>query len=648
MQTGRSSTVCAQTKHTVATLERENALQLAPKTGSTQSKHAACQSTPPAGDARALTGGGLGGVCGTAGIMMRNDDSFNSVKDKVEDGKRSSNSAKDNGTVHKESSNSVKDKVEGGALQEEEGREEKGVSLSAGEDDFLNNVSGNNELFCQVAEEMERWERAAQLQESPPPPPPLPPATAAATVATSLVSLVQAACDPPMCAKGPPNCINNTGISLPPPPPPPQLTPPPGSAKATPPRFPSLVAHVTPTTLLPPASTTPQQPQQQWGLNTQGFHRAATKEAPAKSKSNRPWRRLRSPTASWFSPASSPGSSTSSSSTRCLGVGNRVAGDKNLLHGFSAMKSNVAAMACFQAPLQPPPPVSLCHTPTTKTSTANTVAIKAIPPPPVPLCHTSTTKTSTVVPANTVAIKAIPPPPVPLCHTSTTKTSTVVPTNTVAIEGTSLEHGSIIEGESSCQSSCPHAVDPVTIEETPPERGRVKCEGVSSSFSCQSSCPVVTTPSKCDFKSRRVRSVGESGFKTPNISRWLNSKHRRNLSHSTSGSLSPSSSSSTSSFSSPAAGSPSFAVVSSGGKITPPLCGCGKRAKRKFVSSPGPNEGLPFYVCPNGRGTTTTATGKSRQSCNFFKWERQCSTSRRSAELDQSPLLSDYGEYRYK
>ena len=56
-------------------------------------------------------------------------------------------------------------------------------------------------------------------------------------------------------------------------------------------------------------------------------------------------------------------------------------------------------------------------------------------------------------------------------------------------------------------------------------------------------------------------------------------------------------------------------VPINGGKVTPPLCNCGKRTKRKLVTSPGSNEGKPFYSCPLGRGS---GGGKG---CGFFKWE---------------------------
>ena len=67
-----------------------------------------------------------------------------------------------------------------------------------------------------------------------------------------------------------------------------------------------------------------------------------------------------------------------------------------------------------------------------------------------------------------------------------------------------------------------------------------------------------------------------------------------------------------------------------GGKITPPLCNCGRRTKRKVVVSPGPNEGKPFYSCPLGRGP----------GCGYFKWE---STSPQTAASQCSPeILCEY------
>uniref|UniRef100_A0A671R9J8 ERI1 exoribonuclease 2 n=1 Tax=Sinocyclocheilus anshuiensis TaxID=1608454 RepID=A0A671R9J8_9TELE len=51
-------------------------------------------------------------------------------------------------------------------------------------------------------------------------------------------------------------------------------------------------------------------------------------------------------------------------------------------------------------------------------------------------------------------------------------------------------------------------------------------------------------------------------------------------------------------------------TVSLASKITSPLCGCGRRARRLTVGNGGPNHGRGFYSCP-----------VRRQSCGFFKWE---------------------------
>lgn len=52
--------------------------------------------------------------------------------------------------------------------------------------------------------------------------------------------------------------------------------------------------------------------------------------------------------------------------------------------------------------------------------------------------------------------------------------------------------------------------------------------------------------------------------------------------------------------------------------ITPPLCHCGKRCKRKKVVNPGPNTGRVFYSCPTKRYGGTTF-----EDCNYFQWENR-------------------------
>ncbi|KAL8590139.1 hypothetical protein ACOMHN_010334 [Nucella lapillus] len=61
---------------------------------------------------------------------------------------------------------------------------------------------------------------------------------------------------------------------------------------------------------------------------------------------------------------------------------------------------------------------------------------------------------------------------------------------------------------------------------------------------------------------------------------------------------------------------------SSSMKATPPLCRCGRRAKRRLVQSPGPNQGRWFFSCL--KGTASTATAKSI-GCGFFQWEHSFS-----------------------
>uniref|UniRef100_A0A8D2DUG6 ERI1 exoribonuclease 2 n=1 Tax=Sciurus vulgaris TaxID=55149 RepID=A0A8D2DUG6_SCIVU len=52
------------------------------------------------------------------------------------------------------------------------------------------------------------------------------------------------------------------------------------------------------------------------------------------------------------------------------------------------------------------------------------------------------------------------------------------------------------------------------------------------------------------------------------------------------------------------------------GKMTPPLCKCGRRSKRLVVSNNGPNHGRVFYCCPIGKYQ------ENRKCCGYFKWEQ--------------------------
>ncbi|NXY13244.1 ERI2 exoribonuclease, partial [Atrichornis clamosus] len=51
------------------------------------------------------------------------------------------------------------------------------------------------------------------------------------------------------------------------------------------------------------------------------------------------------------------------------------------------------------------------------------------------------------------------------------------------------------------------------------------------------------------------------------------------------------------------------------GKPTPPLCNCGRRAKKLCVSNTGPNHGKAFFCCPVGK------QGGNKKGCGYFKWE---------------------------
>ena len=61
-----------------------------------------------------------------------------------------------------------------------------------------------------------------------------------------------------------------------------------------------------------------------------------------------------------------------------------------------------------------------------------------------------------------------------------------------------------------------------------------------------------------------------------------------------------------------------------GGGITPPLCHCGRRTRRRAVINPGPNQGRAFFTCSFSHGRTTDGNAdkkKSKGGCKFFRWE---------------------------
>lgn len=67
------------------------------------------------------------------------------------------------------------------------------------------------------------------------------------------------------------------------------------------------------------------------------------------------------------------------------------------------------------------------------------------------------------------------------------------------------------------------------------------------------------------------------------------------------------------------------------GKITPPLCKCGRRSKRLVVSNNGPNHGKVFYCCPTGKY-------QEKRKCGYFKWEQTLQKERaNNVVLSHSP-----------
>ncbi|XP_051001092.1 ERI1 exoribonuclease 2 isoform X2 [Acomys russatus] len=62
------------------------------------------------------------------------------------------------------------------------------------------------------------------------------------------------------------------------------------------------------------------------------------------------------------------------------------------------------------------------------------------------------------------------------------------------------------------------------------------------------------------------------------------------------------------------------------GKMTPPLCKCGRRSKRLVVSNNGPNHGKAFYCCPIGKYQ------QNRKCCGYFKWEQTLQRERTNSK----------------
>ena len=166
-------------------------------------------------------------------------------------------------------------------------------------------------------------------------------------------------------------------------------------------------------------------------------------------------------------------------------------------------------------------------------------------------------------------------------QTTMSRTASEARTNTQSNRATS---------ESSCS---PRLVE--TIEETPP--------------SDQPAQQTNSTPNHQHTNTTKLNSSNNSktsDFKTPSTAQWIKVKQ----SHSHSGSRGRHNRSST-----PSNTSSEALAVMAGHKVTPPMCECGRRTKRKCVSNPGPNEGKMFYVCPVGSGSN------HKKGCGYFKWE---------------------------
>ncbi|XP_041474047.1 ERI1 exoribonuclease 2-like [Lytechinus variegatus] len=75
-------------------------------------------------------------------------------------------------------------------------------------------------------------------------------------------------------------------------------------------------------------------------------------------------------------------------------------------------------------------------------------------------------------------------------------------------------------------------------------------------------------------------------------------------------------------------------------KVTPPMCKCGRRSKRRVAARPGPNQGRAFYSCPGlrrGSGGGLKDTTNSKMGCGFFSWESMVLNDLRSPNAVGSP-----------
>ncbi|XP_010127392.1 PREDICTED: ERI1 exoribonuclease 2, partial [Chlamydotis macqueenii] len=75
------------------------------------------------------------------------------------------------------------------------------------------------------------------------------------------------------------------------------------------------------------------------------------------------------------------------------------------------------------------------------------------------------------------------------------------------------------------------------------------------------------------------------------------------------------------------------------GKPTPPLCNCGRRAKKLYVSNTGPNHGKAFFCCPVGKHEGI------KKGCQYFKWEHALLKEKSNGLTLNADALTSLGSY---
>ncbi|NXH70369.1 ERI2 exoribonuclease, partial [Hydrobates tethys] len=75
------------------------------------------------------------------------------------------------------------------------------------------------------------------------------------------------------------------------------------------------------------------------------------------------------------------------------------------------------------------------------------------------------------------------------------------------------------------------------------------------------------------------------------------------------------------------------------GKPTPPLCNCGRRAKKMYVSNAGPNHGKAFFCCPVGKHEG------NKKGCGYFKWEYALLKEKSNGLTLNAHALTSLGTY---